>query len=719
MNLRSWTKIGAADGRAARSRRQPRWPHFSKRIFGQNGPARLVSLVLPMSPSFARRAAICLCLGLFLALPAAVFGQTNYYTTNGTEYAVVGLMPGDQVWPDVAAGPNGGFVVWQDNATDGSGWGVSASRLDSTLSANPNWSDVRVNVAGTNDQENARVALLKNGGAVFVWQGGVEGFQHIYARFLSPTNTWTTTDVVVSVPTNNFQVNPTVAVLNNSNVVVVWSSFNQAGSNSMLDVYAKILSPAGLTISNEFLVNQFKSYNQRTPAIAALAGGGFVVAWVSEQQRVAASTVDSSLYAAGGAAYVSTNENTIGINQNTAASAPSVDIYARLYNGNGVAQGGGEFLVDTNAFNPCANPGVAAASDGSFMVAWGGRDMVNPTNGWDIYARTFSSAGAGGATALVNTHLAGNQYAPHISAIGTDYLVVWTSLGQDGSREGVYGRFVHADGTPVGGEFRVNTTWIGQQMHPVVSSDGVSQFLAVWTSYTGSPYGFDLYAQRYINVAAILLPMNAPIVIAPFSLSNNIYQPQLQVSWSPLLGISVANFEVYVDGAATPTAIVTGNSWTMIAANGLTKSSTHSFQLDYVTTDGRSPQLLSPPASGSTWSGLNWGGIPYEWMEYYFGGDVSQWPSANSPAASGGPALLKVFLSGGSPFDSSTWLQTALTKTPQGLFLNWNTQPGLTYQVQASTNLTSWYNFGSPRFAAGTNDSIYVPAGYYQVLLQR
>ena len=238
--------------------------------------------VLFMSLPSARKAAVCFCQGLFLLIPAAVFAQTNYYTTNGTEYAIAGSLPGDQVLPDVAVNTSGGFVVWQDNATDGSGWGVSATRLDSTFSAVPTWSDQRVNVTGTNDQENARVALLKNGGAVFVWQGGVEGFQHVYARFLSSSNTWlTATDVVVSVFTNNFQVNPAVAVLNNSNVVVVWSSFNQVGTNSLLDVYAKILSPKGQTVSNEFLVNQFTSYNQRSPAVAALAGGGFVVTWVS------------------------------------------------------------------------------------------------------------------------------------------------------------------------------------------------------------------------------------------------------------------------------------------------------------------------------------------------------------------------------------------------------------------------------------------------------
>ena len=120
--------------------------------------------------SFTRKTAVCFCWGLFLALPAAVFGQTNYYAANGTEYAIIGSLPGDQVWPDVAVTASGGFVVWQDNATDGSGWGVSARRLDGTLSGT--LSTFRVNAQGTNDQENPRVAMLKNGGAVFVWQGG-------------------------------------------------------------------------------------------------------------------------------------------------------------------------------------------------------------------------------------------------------------------------------------------------------------------------------------------------------------------------------------------------------------------------------------------------------------------------------------------------------------------------------------------------------------------
>jgi hypothetical protein len=84
--------------------------------------------------------------------------------------------------------------------------------------------------------------------------------------------------------------------------------------------------------------------------------------------------------------------------------------------------------------------------------------------------------------------------------------------------------------------------------------------------------------------------------------------------------------------------------------------------------------------------------------------------------------LLKVFTSGGNPLDSGTWLRTALVKTQQGMFLNWNTQAGFTYQVQVTTNMVSWSNLGAPRFAAGASDSIYVGTGssaYYRVYLVR
>ncbi len=374
-------------------------------------------------------------------------------------------------------------------------------------------------------------------------------------------------------------------------MVVAWASFNQVSANSLQDVYAQLLSPAGQKVGGEFLVNAFTAYNQRNPAVAALSGGGFVVVWVSEQERFT-----------------------------DAAGTPSVDVYGRLYNASGAATGG-EFLVNTGT-NICANPSVVGIVDGGFMVTWGQVDPVNRTNSWDVFARPFSSTGIGGTARRVNTLVFGDQYAPKISAVGTDYLLVWTSLGQDGSRDGVYGQFLHADGSAWGGELRVNTTVINGQIHPCVASDGTGRFLVGWSSYGGGRNSFDLSAQRYAKYMPPLAAMNAPLVYVPFVVTNNHYLPQIDVFWTSQAGQPVDHYEVYVDGAVTATASVTTNVWTMRTANGLTANSTHSFRVAYLTADGqRSP--LSAATSATTWSGYNYYGIPVEWMDQYLGGRLA------------------------------------------------------------------------------------------------
>ena len=101
----------------------------------------------------------------------------------------------------MALSVSGGYLVWQDNITDGDGLGISALRLDSSFSGA--LSPFRVNSIGAGDQENPQVSLLNGGGAVFVWQGGQQGFQHIYARFLSAGNLWLGGDMQVNTFTNN------------------------------------------------------------------------------------------------------------------------------------------------------------------------------------------------------------------------------------------------------------------------------------------------------------------------------------------------------------------------------------------------------------------------------------------------------------------------------------------------------------------------------------
>lgn len=633
-----------------------------------------------------------------LALPLCSFAGVSY-SPSGGEYPIAGAIPTDQVHPALAVNASGGYLVWEDPVSDGEGLGISMVRLDSGLSAS--FAPHVVNSIAGGDQERPQVALLKNGDAIFVWQGGALGFQHIFARIFSAEKGWLTSDLRVSSFDKNFQINPSVATLANGNVIVVWASYNQQSTTSMQDVYGQILSPTGDKVGGEFLVNQATAYNQRTPTVAALANGGFVVAWISELQRNAPGTIDNS-----NPAYVYT------------PAAPSVDVYARLFNQSGAAQGA-EFLVNTST-RTCANPKASPGSETGFIIVWGEKDVQLVDNSWDVYARSFTTAGAGGTVRRINTELRGEQFAPQVAATGDGYMMIWNSLGQDGSMEGVYGQFLNADGSLSGAEFKVNTTTVSKQIHPVVASDSSGRSLVAWSSFTGVAYGFDLFAQRYASGERPLDRLDAPYLHVPFNVTGGVYHPEIRVAWQEQTGLPVDHYEVYVNGATVPITSVTGNVWLMTAAQGLKPSTTVSFQVAFVTSDGRrSPVSLA--SSATTWSGGNYYGLPYEWMTANFGLDIPAWPKPTDLLAANGVSLADAFLSGGNPKDPSTWLRTNLEPTSRDVRLKWNPRPGFIYQVQSSTDLSSWQNVGGARMAVEPVDSI--PVGntnaYYRVVLQR
>jgi hypothetical protein len=417
-----------------------------------------------------------------LVCPGLVYGS---FSPSGLEEARAGHLRGDQARPQVAVDHTGGFLVWQDNSVDNNGLGIRAQRLNSALSEVG--SAFRVNFQSVSDQEKPQVSLLRNGGAVFVWQGGRQGTQRIYARFLGANGAFISGDIRVNAYTNGFQLDPALATLADGSVVMVWSSFGQDGS--LQGIYGQRFSPRGHKLGSEFRVNQTILYNQRSPVITSLTNGNYVVAWVTELQRGAA----------------------------------SVDVYARVFNATGSPLSN-EFPVNLSAANACANPSISASLlTGGFALAWsqddnqrfavGSRDGVIVTNtasrstkSWDVLARLYGPAGnAVSGEIIVNTTTYGDQYAPVIRAFGEEYGVLWTSLGQDGSREGIYGQFLAAEGTLSGAEFRVNTTTISRQFHPALASDNHSQVLAVWSSFHGNGTGFDLFSQGFASSQIIPL----------------------------------------------------------------------------------------------------------------------------------------------------------------------------------------------------------------------
>ena len=75
-------------------------------------------------------------------------------------------------------------------------------------------------------------------------------------------------------------------------------------------------------------------------------------------------------------------------------------------------------------------------------------------------------------------------------------------------------------------------------------------------------------------------------------------------------------------------------------------------------------------------------------MTKYFGANTNNWPSATADSDHDGVSNLNEFLAGTNPTNAASVLQVQVANTPQGLFLYWNTQPGLIYQVQQTTNFS-------------------------------
>lgn len=473
-----------------------------------------------LSPALKR----LLYLGVILAAPC--FTQAQNLTPSGGEYNAGGSWPGDQTAPAVAVGSGGGLLVYQDNNIDGRGIGISGIRLDSSWQ--PQGARVQINRASEGNQERPAVTMLQDGGAAVAWQGGRGSAPNVYIRFLSASGSFASSDTLLSGPlargkstitTNvlyyrnnkakmkrvrirqNFEASrlytgdPAITTLADGSVVVAYGSYRSLITNESVvalqtkivglrvltntvlvpvrntlelaqDVYLQRFTSSGRLIDREARANGTTLFNQRNATVAPLPDGGFVICWVSENQGLSQSQLDRG--------------------------AQRSDIYGRIFNANGDPVGQ-EFRINT-ADRPVGNPAAAGLTDG-FRVVWTQKDPDRNT-ARDIYTRSFSAGGAAQSDAVrANTFAFGDQYAPRIASSGNRAFLIWSSLGQDGSSEGVYAR-LFSGANAAGNEVRVNTTTLYRQQQPAVAGDGAGNFVGVWSSLKRNN-GYDVFGQRF------------------------------------------------------------------------------------------------------------------------------------------------------------------------------------------------------------------------------
>jgi hypothetical protein len=192
--------------------------------------------------------------------------------------------------------------------------------------------------------------------------------------------------------------------------------------------------------------------------------------------------------------------NFVAVWQSNGQDGSGWGIYGQRFDAASNPQGP-EFRVNTYTINDQINPVVAMAPDGSFVVAWqsNGQDL----SGWGIYARRFDAAGnPQGSEFRVNSTFLGNQQNCTMGMDGSgNFVIAWTSNQLLGNFN-VYCQQFDATGLRLGGETRVNTTTVGNQTNPSVAVAANGDFMVTWQSDSNQDgSGWGIFGQCF-NAAA-------------------------------------------------------------------------------------------------------------------------------------------------------------------------------------------------------------------------
>jgi hypothetical protein len=132
-------------------------------------------------------------------------------------------------------------------------------------------------------------------------------------------------------------------------------------------------------------------------------------------------------------------------------------------------------------------PDLATEADGDFVVVRHRPGSVST----DVFFRLLTSAGVGLASdARINVFTSGAQSSATVDLAGDGgFVVAWTTAGQDGDSNGVFGRRFDAAGTALATEFQVNAVTLDSQYDPALAVDADGDFVVVWSKYIGAKAG--------------------------------------------------------------------------------------------------------------------------------------------------------------------------------------------------------------------------------------
>jgi hypothetical protein len=400
------------------------------------------------------------------ALVATATGPVDATTPIANQIQVNTTIGSAQQQPAVATDAAGNFVVvWESyssSGSDGDSRSIQARRY--TAAGTPAGPDFQVNTSTANSQKAPAVAMNAHGAFVVVWESDHQASDfNIMAQRYSSAGAKAGPELLVnSAHTAGVQTTPAVAMADNGDFVVVWTSAGGAGSDPDGSIQGRRWRAASSTFFDQLLVNDVTAGDQNEPAIATDGAGRYLVVWKHPA-----------------------TSNDIALRELTVDN-PSAG---------GLVAAGPQQTVNTYPTGSQTAPAIAVNPAGAGIVAWEsfGASFGNDNQRISVQARRFDADGEflDGNDVQVNTYIVDDQRFPSVAIAPNGVTAVaWQSYGSSGNDASDYSiqlRAFAADGAPLDpADIQANSYTSNAQTAAAIALAPTGRLLATWES-NGSP----------------------------------------------------------------------------------------------------------------------------------------------------------------------------------------------------------------------------------------
>ena len=367
----------------------------------------------------------------------------------------------DQKDAAIATDAAGSFVVvWNSYRQDGDSGGIFGQRFDPNCRSLG--SEFQVNTTTPGNQTEPSVAIDAVGSFVVAWHGPGISEEDIFAQRFDPNGQPFGVEFQVNSRTESRQRYPKVTMNTAGAFTVVWEGEKVEAESSTWVICCRLYDVNGTDVGGEFEVNL--EADSRYPDVAVDGSGNFAVVWMQE------------------------NSNN--------------SIIARLYDADGTARME-PFEVSTIRFSSITRPSIAMSDNGHFVVAWDGDPNLASLD--DVHARLYEPNGTAMAEQFtINADRPGVQQYPAVAMNDSrEFVIVWNSrVDPNVNERDIFGRRYDSLGRAVSGEFQVNTYAEADQRYPAVAMKESGEFVAVWESHDqdGSRYG--IFGQMMASIGS-------------------------------------------------------------------------------------------------------------------------------------------------------------------------------------------------------------------------